>query len=305
MTLRSTRQVAAFTGLAALALMFTTTPGQAQDIVLRAIATSGGPPGPMTDPAAAFWKDATPVKIPMEAQIVTNPQNPKPAVSELNVRAAHDGQWLAVLIEWADPTKSDVIVIDKFGDQVALEMPVTYKAGDAPNPMMGGPGDRMNIIQWRAAFQADTERNAGKGDKAEAKINGPSLADLYPNAHVDVYPDEVLRVTDARAYTGAVGVDNPISRPKRTAVLEQMAEGFGSLTVLPEQHADGRGIWADGMWHVVITRPLAAGDANAPALRPGDQTLAAFAVWEGGAREVGSRKAWSNFVQLKLDPVKP
>lgn len=36
-------------------------------------------------------------------------------------------------------------------------------------------------------------------------------------------------------------------------------------------------------------------------LAPGDETLAAFAVWEGGAREVGSRKAWSDWVKLKLD----
>lgn len=302
MTLRLSHTLAAF---AAVSALVAASPGQAQEVVLRAIAASGGPPGPMTDPKAAFWKDAPAVKVPMEAQNIANPQNLKPAVSELNVRAAHDGQWLAVLIEWADPTKSDVIVVDKFGDQVAMEMPIAYKAGDAPNPMMGGPGDRMNIMQWRAAFQADVDRNAQKDGKADANGNGPTLADLYPNAHVDVYPDEVLRVTDARAYTGAVGVDNPISRPKRTAVLEQMAEGFGSLTVLPEQHADGRGIWSDGTWHVVITRPLAAGDANAPELRAGDQTLAAFAVWEGGAREVGSRKAWSNWVQLKLDAVKP
>jgi hypothetical protein len=92
--------------------------------------------------------------------------------------------------------------------------------------------------------------------------------------HVDVYPDEVLRVTDARAYMGAVGVDNPISGPKNSPVLEQMAEGFGSLTVLPQQRADGKGVWA-------------------------------FAVWDGGSKEVGSRKAWANWVQLKLDAVNP
>jgi len=37
-------------------------------------------------------------------------------------------------------------------------------------------------------------------------------------------------------------------------------------------------------------------------LSPGDETVAAFAVWEGGHREVGARKAWSDWVPLTLDP---
>jgi hypothetical protein len=261
----------------------------AQDVTVGAIYL-GESAGPLVDPDAAYWKDAPPVTVPMEAQIFADPQNPDPAVKELTVRAAHNGQWLAFLIEWADPTKSDRIVVDQFGDQVAVELPTSYKPGDFPNPMMGSPGERVHIMQWRAAFQHDID-NSG-----EAKI-----ADLYPYIHVDVYPDEVLRVTDARAYTGAVGVDNPISRPRRSPVLDQMAEGFGTLTVEPEQQSDGRGVWADGRWRVVLTHPLAPGDPNDPTMRPGDQTLAAFAVWEGGAREVGARKAWSNWVQLKLE----
>src|SRR5271157_2655179 len=225
---------------------------------LHAIAVKGSA-GPIIDLNAAFWEQAPAVAVTTQPQTIANPQNPSPAIGELSVRAAHNGQWLAYLIEWADPT----------------------------NPMMGAPGERVNIMQWRAAFQHDIDTNA---------VDGPKPTDLYPNMHVDVYPDEVLRATDARAYMGAVGVDNPISRPKNSPVLEQMAEGFGSLTVLPEQHADGKGVWANGRWRVVITRPLAAGDAYSPSLKPGDETLAAFAVWDGGSKEVGSRKAWANWV---------
>jgi hypothetical protein len=264
-------------------------PLSAQDLILRATPLSGSA-GALVDPDAPYWKDAPAIKVEMLAQVIANPQNPDPAIKELNVRAVHNGQWLAFLIEWADPTKSDRIVVDQFGDQVAVEMPSSFKAGDMPNPMMGGPGERMHIMQWRAAFQHDIE-SGGE----------PKISDLYPFVHVDVYPDEVLRATDARAYTGAVGVDNPISRPKHSPVLDQMAEGFGTLTVEPEQQSDGRGVWADGRWRVVITHPLAPGDPNDPTLAPGSESLAAFAVWEGGAREVGARKAWSNWVQLKLE----
>jgi hypothetical protein len=274
---------------AALIAAVAPAPLAAQDLLLNAVYAEGSA-GPLMDPDAAYWKSAAAVDVPMEAQVMTNPQNADPAVKQLSVRAAHNGQWIAFLIEWADPSKSDRLVVDQFGDQVAVQMPTSYKAGDFPNFMMGGPGERVHIMQWRAAFQHDID-NGGE----------PKIKDLYPYMHVDVYPDEVLRVTDARAYTGAAGIGNPVSSPKHSAVLDQAAEGFSTLTVDQEQQSDGRGVWADGRWRVVITHPMAPADPNDPSLAPGSETLAAFAVWEGGANEVGSRKAWSNWVQLKLE----
>ncbi len=194
-------------------------------------------------------------------------------------------------MEWQDPTKSDRIMVDEFGDQVAVELPVKYSKEALPSPMMGNPGGRVDIWQWRAAFQCDLEQGE------------PGVRDLYPNAHVDVYPNEVLRATDARPYMGAVGMDNPISHPSRTPVLDQMAEGFGTMTVEAEgQDADGRGVWERDIWRVVIAHPLssAVGETDI-SLRPGDESVAAFAVWEGGHREVGACKAWSNWVPLKLE----
>jgi len=260
----------------------------AEPPALRAARVAGSS-GAMADPDAAYWKSARAAKIPMQPQIVLPPHAPAPAVAELSVKAAHNGQWIAFLIEWADPTKSDRIVVDRFGDQVAVELPVKYEKDSPPSVMMGTPDGRVTIMQWRAAFQRDL-------DEGE-----PGIKDLYPFTHVDVYPDEVLRASDARAYMGSVGVDNPISHPKRAPVLDQMAEGWGTLTVKPEQNASGKGSWRNGRWRVVITRPLAT-DNNEydPKLSPGDRTVAAFAVWEGGNAEVGSRKAWSDWVDLTI-----
>lgn len=244
--------------------------------------------GPILDAAAAFWKSAREVVVPMLAQTAAEPRHPKPAVSELRVRAVHNGQWLAFRLQWKDPTRDDVLVTDRFGDQVAVELPIELKKDALPSPMMGNKGARVNILQWRAAFQRDI---------AEGE---PEVKRLYPNALVDVYPDQVLRATDARPYTGALGVDNPISRPRASPVLDQMAEGWGTMTVKPDQEADGRGHWENGVWTVVITLPLATASPNTPRLAPGQSTLAAFAVWDGGSGEVGSRKAWSSWLPLKL-----
>ena len=243
--------------------------------------------GPIADPDAPLWTRARPVAVAMLPQTVTLPNNPTPAVAELRVRALHNGGWLAFLIEWKDPTLSDRIVLDNFGDQVAVQLPVNTK-GDIASPMMGNPGGRVNIMQWRAAFQHDIDKGP------------PTVRDLYPNAWADVYPDEVLSASDARPYSGALGIENPISRGVASPVLDQMAEGWGSMTVKPDQHALGKGVWRAGTWRVVITRPMVSDDLNAPRLAPGDRTVAGFAVWEGGHREVGARKAWAPWVPLVI-----
>ena len=243
--------------------------------------------GPITEPDAPAWAKARAVKVAMLPQTAAPPHRPEPAVKEISVRAVHNVGWISFLIEWKDPTLSDRIVLDNFGDQVAVQLPVDVKA-TPPSPMMGNPGGRVNIMQWRAAFQKDIE--AGP----------PTVRALYPNAWADVYPDEILSASDARPYQGALGVENPISRGRASAVLDQMAEGWGSMTVKPDQHALGRGVWKNGMWRVAITRPMVSDDMSAPRLQPGDRTVVGFAVWEGGSGEVGPRKAWGPWTPLVI-----
>lgn len=245
--------------------------------------------GPLMDAGAQYWNISPAFQVTMMPQTITTPSNPNPSIKYLKVRAAHNGQWLSVLVEWEDPTLNDIIMLDQFGDQVAVEFPVQYNKDDIPSPMMGSPGKRVDIWQWRAAFQRDLD------------VGEPGIKDLYPNAMVDVYPDEMLRVTDARPYMGAIGVDNMISHPTASPVLEQMAEGFGTLTSVPgDQDADGRGVWKDGKWTVVFTHPLAPFSKNSSHFTPGRETVAAFAVWDGGNREVGARKAWASWIPFRL-----
>jgi hypothetical protein len=269
------------------AAMLLTGPGMAAEPGIFAVRIPGS--GPIMDPDADFWNKTPGFKVKLLPQTATTPANPNPATQTIIVRAVHNGGWVGIRVEWEDVTQSDRIVVDEFGDQVAIEFPVEYRPDALPSPMMGSPGRRVDIWQWRAAFQSDLDQGE------------PDIRDLYPNTMVDVYPDEVLRVTDARAYTGALGVDNLVSHPRGSPVLEQTAEGFGTLTALPEdQDADGRGFWRDGKWHVVFTHPFAPYSKNSAQFAAGGETVAAFAVWEGGHREVGARKAWSVWVPFRL-----
>jgi len=261
-------------------------------------ATAGGPasltavawPGsdPILDVNAPGWQQAPAVPAAMMPQMMTTPMNITPAIKELTVRAAHNGKWLAVLISWADSTRSDRLVTDEFGDQVAVQFPLAAKNGAVPSITMGNPGSRVNILQWRAALQHDLDHGE------------PTVHSLYPNAIADFYPDRVLPASYARPYSGAVGLGNPVSRASGSPVLDQVAEGFGSLTTKAQRHADGRGEWSNGRWRVVITLPLVADSVDSPHFAPGQNTMVAFAVWEGGHREVGSRKSWANWMPLVL-----
>ena len=286
--------------LAAALTMAAAIPAYSAETVLRAVRVPVHDASGLLDPDATFWKGARPVKVPMLPQMVAKPANPSPAVKSLRVRAVHNGHWLALLVEWKDPTKNDRVGIDNFGDQLAVQMPVKYNKDALPSPMMGHPGGRVDIWQWRAAFQRDIEQ----GEHQALGVYPHALhqlRDLYPNAVVDLYPDQVLRATDARPYMGALGVDNPISHPRRTPVLDQMAEGFGTLTVEPDQDADGKGVWRDGMWSVVVAHALSSAEPESDInLHPGGESVVTFAVWDGGSREVGSRKAWSGWVSLRL-----
>jgi DMSO reductase family type II enzyme heme b subunit len=273
---------------AALAALLALGPPAAAQAPLVAARVPGA--GPILEPGAAVWKDARAVTVAMLPQTVTPPHQPEPAVKTLTVRAVHNGGWVAFLVQWKDPTRSDRVILDNFGDQVAIQLPVDITAAP-PSPMMGNPGGRVNIMQWRAAFQKDIVDG-----------HSPSIRDLYPNSWTDYYPDEVMGATDARPYAGALGIENPISRGTASPVLDQMAEGWGSMTVKPDQHALGRGVWKDGAWSVVVTRPMVSDDVNAPRLLPGNRAVVSFAVWEGGHRDVGARKAWAPWTPLVIAP---
>ena len=70
---------------------------------------------------------------------------------------------------------------------------------------------------------------------------------------------------------------------------EIRAEGFGSSAVQQGRGSAARARWSDGEWILVVSRPLSVEGGSV--LRVGGTGHVAFAVWQGGAAEVGSRKS--------------
>jgi hypothetical protein len=248
------------------------------------------------DPDWSGWKTAPAVAVTLGPQAIAQPWNLTPSITKVTVKAVHNGSWIAFLLTWKDATKSSVMYTDSFRDAVALMVPV----GKSAAITMGAPKERVLILHWKADWQEDIDKTF------------QDVAQLYPNAWLDWYPfvagEPPYDITawtnpEARRYLTGWVLGNPRSQPdKRTAVEEQIAEGFSTLTTNERQSAVGKGVYANGEWKVVIARPLATGDPNDPGWGPGKSVPVTFAAWDGGKGEIGARKSFSDWITIKLSP---
>jgi hypothetical protein len=235
---------------------------------------------PTEDPLHKAWKKAPEREVVMVTQNVTAPQLTTPSIDKIRVRALHDGAWVAFRIEWEDATEDAVSGVSRMSDGVAVQLPAAR--GTTPSPMMGHAGDsgRVSILHWRGAWQ-----------------DPDPMASNYPNRPPTLYPAEAAaegpdRDELRRVYSPAVAVRNPTvaGRGGPPAVAAE-AEGFGTLSGQGDVEVRARGVYEKGRWHVVLARPI--GDAATSVVAPGQEANVAFAVWDGSAGNVGSRKMWS------------
>jgi hypothetical protein len=232
------------------------------------------------DASATEWKSAPAVPVVLMGQPMVAPRPDHTTTDKVTVQAVHDGTRVAFRVVWKDADKSEAGPLGAFSDALALQFPL--KAGDVPPPvMMGAPGAPVHIFHWRAQYQRDAER--GK----------PEVTDLYPNVSVDMYPMEFKQVQVGTAeqrekFSPGKAEGNPQSYIK-TGVDEIVAEGFATSSVQAGHGSAGRAIWKDGEWTLMLTRPLAIDGGST--LVPGGKNFVAFAVWQGGQAEVGSRKS--------------
>jgi hypothetical protein len=250
-----------------------------------------------TGPDDAAWTAAPVVDVPLLAQVGVPSGLPTATVPSARLRALHDGQAIYFLVEWADPTRdAQAIRPDQFRDAVALQ----FGVGDAlPAICMGAPAGLANLWHWKADWQEDIDKGFQE------------LPQVYPNFFKEYYPyvsgtAPYNAATDfasdaARAYLVGRAVGNPLSQPARTSPVEELlAAGFGSATSKTVQNVNGKGVWSNGTWRVMFSRPLTVQDTAAPAFAVGKTFSIAVAVWNGANQEVGSRKQTSSFVTLAI-----
>jgi hypothetical protein len=236
-----------------------------EGMIIRARLVEGELP---TGPEDASWAKVSPMTLPLSGQVITRPVWPEPIARALIVRSLHNGTEIAFLLEWQDNTKNDRLTPGTFRDGVAIGLPL----GDAPAFFCMGQLDHyINIWHWKADWQSDIDRRAAKTSE---------------KARDGVRTFEVI--------------------PRRVSSVEDLiGGGFSTLTTKEKQgRVQGKAAWKDGVWHVVMRRPLVSEEQeNEAKLIPGRVQTVSFAVWNGENKERNGQKAVAPWFQLVIDPV--
>lgn len=236
-----------------------------EGMIIRARLVEGELP---TGPEDTAWAKISPMTLPLSGQVITRPVWPEPTARALTVRALHNGAEIAFLLEWQDNTKNDRLTPGTFRDGVAIGLPL----GDAPAFFCMGQLDHyINIWHWKADWQSDIDRRAAKTSE---------------KARDGVRTFEVI--------------------PRRVSSVEDLiGGGFSTLTTKEKQgRVQGKAVWKDGVWHVVMRRPLVSEEQeNEAKLIPGRVQTVSFAVWNGENKERNGQKAVAPWFQLVIDPV--
>ena len=236
-----------------------------EGMMIRARLVEGELP---TGPEDTAWAKVAPMTLPLSGQVITRPVWPEPTARALTVRSLHNGTEIAFLLEWQDNTKNDRLTPGTFRDGVAIGLPL----GDAPAFFCMGQLDHyINIWHWKADWQSDIDRRAAK--TSEKSKDGVRTFEVIPR--------------------------------RVSSVEDLIGGGFSTLTTKEKQgRVQGKAAWKDGVWHVVMRRPLVSEEQeNEAKLIPGRVQTVSFAVWNGENKERNGQKAVAPWFQLVIDPI--
>jgi DMSO reductase family type II enzyme heme b subunit len=158
----------------------------------------------------------------------------------------------------------------------------------SPEPFLGmGASDRpVDVWLWRAGWKPGADALA-------------TLRAAYPHLAVDQYAFQQFK-----EFLTARAAGNLQADPARAFTGSNIqAKGFGSATMRPKisQQVSASGSWSKGRWTVVLRRPLQVpAEAGLP-LAPGAKLSAAFALWDGAARDRNGQKLVSIWHDLELE----
>jgi DMSO reductase family type II enzyme heme b subunit len=239
--------------------------------VVTAAHVSGALPAEAMD---ARWKQAAGADLPM------NPLwQRKQSVSHVTLRALHNSNEIAFLLEWPDSRPGAASGrTEEFGDAVALQFGLR---GEKAQTFLG-MGHQLgatNIWHWKSDWQAQLAATALP----------------YPATHSDHYPF-------GQGFLSGRMANNAFSAATRLSPVENLAAiGFGTLTPQPEQLVQGHGVWSDGKWHVVLRRDTMGTGKNEVTFAPGAAVPFAVATWDGAQGDRNGRKMVTYWYLLKLE----
>ncbi|MEW6325496.1 MAG: c-type cytochrome [Nitrospirota bacterium] len=221
------------------------------------------------DPAAPVWAGMAAVDVLMAGQVHVPPRNQSPTVDIVQIQSVYNDKEIAFRLTWDDRTENRTHQESERTQQ--MESPIfteTY-------PVLYPPSMRLKNLRDSAALQFPVRLPQGPekphfflGDTGKPvnlwqwKADGDAVEELTSKG----YKTPAARQPDA------------------------------------SQQAAGRGVFTDGVWQVVLKRPLVTEDAaNDVQFGPDQLIPVAVHVWDGANGETGLRRTVSSwyFVVLK------
>ena len=250
------------------------TSGQAVSLPVKH--TTGAVP---LDPVSPAWADATPLAVPLTAQLVQIPQGGG-HIPALTARAMFNDTYLAVQIEWRDATR-DALTWgpEDFSDSVAIQIASTTD-GMPPFVCMGQANFQTQIWHWKA------ERDPLAGGNL-------SLDQFYHEMYGDWYPFE-----NESAWYPGLASGNWLSMLDATPVEVLVAGGAGTLASTDHRTVFGAGYWEAGTWRVVFVRTLVAANPDEVDMLPNAPMSVSFAAWDGSSGDRNGQKSVSTWYDM-------
>lgn len=210
------------------------------------------------------WTDTEGVRLPLAPLWWRDA-----AVFEVEVRAVHDGERLAILLQWNDATRDDRATGESpQGDGGAVEWTA---AAEPPMFAMGG-SEGVEIWHWKAFRREET---AGALDLLQRlSLDGTDASPMLPGLTAPMRRGEALAVHGPKGMQSERGLGRAIAAVPR---------------------------WQDGRWSLMLSRSLRALRADEIELSAGSSLLVAFAVWNGSVDAHAASKSVSTWHAITLD----
>lgn len=229
------------------------------------------------DPDSPQWQKAAGIDVRLAGQVIALPRWQNPAVDMAGVRALYNDKEIGFLLEWDDPFKDVVHKTEVEFDAKSLQGAATY-------------ADPFKMLQR----QLETFRD--------------SIAIQFP---VKI-PEGTKRPYFFRGDSGSpVNLwvwKADLDEAGTLSIEETNANGFSqSLKVQAQenQQSKGKGIWKDGVWRVVVKRPLMTNDKNDIQFERGKFIPFSLNAWDGSNGEHNLLMSLSSWHYVFLEESTP
>ena len=225
------------------------------------------------DPDDLRWETAEFIEVPLAGQVIAKPRWQNPSIETIAIRSLYNDREIAFLLEWDDRTKNTSH--EETANPYDREIEGTYaKVNISDEP--------KEILRDAVAIEFPVRIPEGPGK--------PYFFMGQPGKSVNIWHWKA---------------DWDKDTDRGTSVEELNASGYRKPPTPqpPEsQSVNGRGVWSNGMWKVVMTRSLIAEDKGGDVpFEKGKLIPMAFMAWDGSNGETGLKMSISSWYYLLLE----